>query len=513
MSEWFNIKLSNSINLPNKFNDHDRDIAHIYNSKCSSFKNNSPISNNIYDVLKKVKKNSNDYINNKNKSIEKINNNEKLTDKQKITKLKTLETKTNKKINNIDTVTKVKHIICYPNYFQKQVFFKWNDECKKVYNETLKYYYQNNCDDSYQSIKVIIFDKLYGKNNKDAPYDMLTDEVRIFFSNLKSAQTNLKNGNIKKFKLKPKSQNNKSFSLLIPLKSINCDGIFTKYKPFNDNRTIGNLITSEPIENIEHDCRLNYDGKLNKFTLSIPYNEKIKEINNRNKIVALDPGEKIFQTFYGTSNYGYFGMDVRKPILQIEGKIRQIQRGLSNNKNQHGEILRNKKQLVNKLRKKYKKIKNFVKELHNKTSLYLCNNYDRIIIPEFKTKQMVKGNRKKQIYKIYEQYEGEERKEKIKELRKKRQLNGRVKFVINMLSHYKFRQHLSHKCEEYGCELIVVQEDYTSMTCTNCGHMSKIYKDRIKDCPKCKIQIDRDLNGSRNILIKTLIENNLVKLD
>ena len=35
--------------------------------------------------------------------------------------------------------------------------------------------------------------------SKDIPYDTLTDEVRIFCSNLKSCHTNLNNNNIKHF--------------------------------------------------------------------------------------------------------------------------------------------------------------------------------------------------------------------------------------------------------------------------------------------------------------------------
>ena len=90
----------------------------------------------------------------------------------------------------------------------------------------------------------------------------------------------------------------------------------------------------------------------------------------------------------------------------------------------------------------------------------------------------------------------------IKEVYKKRRLNGRVKFVLNNLSHYKFKLHLLNKCKEYGSELIEVSEEYTSKTCTVCGIQSVKYsKERIKEC-KCGYHIDRDINGARNILIK-----------
>jgi transposase len=45
-------------------------------------------------------------------------------------------------------------------------------------------------------------------------------------------------------------------------------------------------------------------------------------------------------------------------------------------------------------------------------------------------------------------------------VKKARRLSKRVKFVLNMMSHYKFKQHLQHKCVEYSCELEIVTEEY-----------------------------------------------------
>jgi len=81
-------------------------------------------------------------------------------------------------------------------------------------------------------------------------------------------------------------------------------------------------------------------------------------------------------------------------------------------------------------------------------------------------------------------------------------LDKRVKFVLLMLSHYKFRQHLIHKCIEYGCLLEIVTEEFTSMCCTKCGHLSNNYKGREKICDNCGFRINRDVNGSRDILLK-----------
>ena len=51
---------------------------------------------------------------------------------------------------------------------------------------------------------------------------------------------------------------------------------------------------------------------------------------------------------------------------------------------------------------------------------------------------------------------------------------------------------------------MIVTEEYTSKTCTRCGGISDKYNRRRKECEYCKYKIDRDINGSRNILIKNL---------
>ncbi len=81
-------------------------------------------------------------------------------------------------------------------------------------------------------------------------------------------------------------------------------------------------------------------------------------------------------------------------------------------------------------------------------------------------------------------------------LTKKVNLSKKVKFVLNNLSHYKFKQHLLHKGKEYGRDVKIVTEEYTSKCCSNCGYLSDEYIDRIKTCPYCNLKINR------NILIK-----------
>ena len=95
-----------------------------------------------------------------------------------------------------------------------------------------------------------------------------------------------------------------------------------------------------------------------------------------------------------------------------------------------------------------------------------------------------------------------EQKTEFKKYTKISKLAKNVKFVLNSLSHYKFQQHLINKAAEHGCEVKIVTEEYTSKCCSRCGMLSNNYTKRVKSCKYCNLTIDRDLNGSRNILIK-----------
>ena len=55
----------------------------------------------------------------------------------------------------------------------------------------------------------------------------------------------------------------------------------------------------------------------------------------------------------------------------------------------------------------------------------------------------------------------------------------------------------------YKRRLIVTSEAYTSKTCGVCGNVDKnLGSKKILKCHKCNIEIDRDYNGARNILLR-----------
>jgi len=292
---------------------------------------------------------------------------------------------------------------------------------------------------------------------------MLTDEVRSFCSNLKSCYTNLKNGNIKHFSMNKKFH--RSYSIMIPKKSISKNSIF--------KQNLG-IIKSLNFELDKYgDSRLYYDSFLKRYTLYVPINVPINIKKKKHQIVALDPGETIFMAYHGLRSCGYIGKNIRKPILKLYNKIKKIQKILSKNK------IKNKRKLIKRKRFLFKKIKYIVKELHNQTANFLCKKYKKILIPKFETQKMIRTHKTtfKQHKKDYIN-KGEnniEKKDRARFFTKKGRLNKNVKFVLQQLSHYSFRQHLINKCCEHGCHIEIVTEEFTSVTCTKCGFRSNSY--------------------------------------
>ncbi|MCG8147751.1 transposase [Moraxella sp. PS-22] len=71
---------------------------------------------------------------------------------------------------------------------------------------------------------------------------------------------------------------------------------------------------------------------------------------------------------------------------------------------------------------------------------------------------------------------------------------------------FELKRQLNYKCENAGCRFEIVNEKYTTQTCSCCGDMSSSPKGRaglrIREwtCATCGTRHDRDINASQNIL-------------
>jgi transposase len=217
---------------------------------------------------------------------------------------------------------------------------------------------------------------------------------------------------------------------------------------------------------VKYDCRLQV--KYNEWYLIVPCDVKEPTYKKeRNDLCALDPGVRSFQTIYS-----------EEKVVQI--KINKELLDKLKNKLDHMASLRDKKLIKKSSYKKreyriYKKIGHLIDEMHHKTIDYITKNYQSIIIPPFESQDMVTNSR-----------------------------NRRLNRNLLELKHYMFRSRLESKCILRGCSMIVNTEEYTSKTCGRCGNINEVGSKDIFTCNKCKLSVDRDVNGARNIYIKTI---------
>jgi len=317
--------------------------------------------------------------------------------------------------------------------------------------------------------------KFIGKNPNieewqyDIPKDIRASAIKDLVSNYKSAFSALKNGEINHFSMRYASKKD-SPSISIPKTAIKVkdDGVFI-YKSFlKEKIKIKETISSV----IDCDCRLYV--KNSEWFLCIPITTKIEQINNRHEWCSLDPGVRSFQTIYS-----------EEMVLQIKvdkEKIKKLQLTIDKFRSLRDKKIIKKQRARRRERKIYSRMDNLIDDLHHKTIHYLTSTFNHIIIPIFETQEMAKRNSIKGI----------------------RGINRN----LLQLKHYLFRERLKSKCLMRKCTLDVCTEEFTTQTCGVCGTLNKnVGGADVFYCNVCDINIDRDVNGSRNIGIKVINEH------
>lgn len=327
------------------------------------------------------------------------------------------------------------------------------------------------------------------KDHVRVPYDIRDEAIRDFIKAFK-IQTQLVKENKRRFfnmhyrKKKFMIQQ----SIVINHKHItNINGTCLKVFP----RMWGNnLIHSftERFPAIKHDSRLIMTNT-NKFYLIIPVDILIKKKSLKYNAVGLDPGVRIFQTTYDTEGNSYMigERDINKldKLGKIASRMRSGMKRYYMNGEKHYRKAANRKERKG-LRKAAgrieERIKNKINDIHRKVAKFLCKKYDTIIIPKFETQNMAR----------------------------KKDWNGNWKRKINKdttrrmirWSHYRFRELLRAKGEEYGSNVVVGTEEWSSKTCGKCFKIKhNLGSNDMYNCDGCGIRMHRDVNGARNILM------------
>ena len=371
-----------------------------------------------------------------------------------------------------DIQTKSKKIRIYPTQEQKILFKKWLGISRLFYNKTVDFY--NNQDKTtvnWMEIAKQLTTILNMDYIKAIPYQIKKIAVKdcsiSYFSNCKKTKQTKK-----PFKLSFKSKKDLIQSCYIPKDAVRKQGIYY--------RISGNLKYSEKdwLNDEFCDCRLISDK--GRWFICIPVKTKNTNIiEKQNDIVGLDPGIRTFITYFSVNgHFGHIGYHSFNRIQALCFKLDKIISKISKEKDKHKKS--SLKRLMNRIKWK---INNLVDELHWKTINYLVKNFGIIILPTFETSEMV--------------------------VKKKRKLNS--KSARNMLTYrfYEFSKRLEVKCKEYGVKLVRINESYTSKTNSFTGEIIKNLggKEYFK---YDKIFVNRDINGSRNILLRYLRDSSVI---
>jgi transposase len=350
------------------------------------------------------------------------------------------------------------------------MFNNWIGTSRYVYNRALHATKQGEKINFYELRNKYVTAKNNPNINEwelDTPKDIRAGAINDMVKAFKTAMSNLKNNNIQHFNLQYRKKKKES-SIVIPSSALKKkDNDIFIYKTYTKEKI--KVSKDKSLENIEfsHDCRLKNDN--GKWFLYIPFKVQLNKNIAEKEICSLDPGTRKFHTIY--SEETVIKINLRKEkVEKLQMKLDKLQSLRSKNIIKQSHYNKS----INKI---HFRLKNLIDEIHYQTISYLTNTFKTIFIPEFESQEILKINKAKKF---------------------RRNLMG--------LRHFTFKERLISKSKlKEGCIVNVCTEEYTSKTCGRCGTIVDVGRNEIFNCNMCFLNIDRDVNGARNILIKQLV--------
>ena len=213
---------------------------------------------------------------------------------------------------------------------------------------------------------------------------------------------------------------------------------------------------------------MKHDSEINKYFLYVPQKVQQQENNDKKEFVSIDPGIRSLINGISENEAIIMGQNITEKIKDKFDKIKNL------------EKIDNKSKRKYKIKRCKEKLDNQIDDMHWKIINFLTSNYKNILLGNMSTKSII---------------------------RKGSKFSGEYKKMIQKLRLYQFKQRLEYKCLLNKVNYKEVKEHYTSMMCSNCGTLKKnLGSSKVYNCNHCKINIDRDINGARNIYFKRLLK-------
>ena len=320
----------------------------------------------------------------------------------------------------------------------------------------------------------------------ETAYDIRDDARKDFATATKGCWTKKKNGTLENFRMRFRSK-----------KAARSESIYLRSRWIEQraNTIVVGLPGHEPLElwtgkrawrgAIKMDCRLQRTCT-NDYFLCIPQTFEPAAVEAENqgptpdrslRVCALDPGVRTFQTVFD-ANEGC-ALQVGDADMNRIFRLCRAQDSLISKQAAKGTKSKQRSKIKRAVRRLRERIRNLVDEVHKQLAKYLAQTYDLVMLPAFEVSQMVK--------------------------RGERKIHSTTARKMATWAHYRFKQRVLFKCRQLGCGVAVVNEAYTSKTCSCCGAVkndlggAKVYR-----CANaaCGAVIDRDVNGAKNIFLR-----------
>ncbi|CCE91598.1 uncharacterized protein TDEL_0D00140 [Torulaspora delbrueckii] len=191
--------------------------------------------------------------------------------------------------------------------------------------------------------------------------------------------------------------------------------------------------------------------------------EEITRDEGREKFIFIDPGIRTFLTGYNSGqNVVEIGKNAFVRIEKLKHRRHKLQSKLD--KLRTHKKRQNHRKALHRLDEKISRI---VSDMHKKSALFLCKSYENIFMPKLNFHQCTR-------------------------------LNQKSRSSMTTIAHCSFNDRLVMKAEQLRVtSAIVVEEDYTSKTCSKCGNIKQdLGPNKIYSCVKCSSVFDKDFNAA-----------------
>lgn len=362
--------------------------------------------------------------------------------------------------DSLSTSLRCRKIQIYPSPELNRVWKQWSAACRYVYNQAISYQKANR-----RTGKLKLRDAIMQSDLpqwvKDAPCHIRQNAIFDAHRAYKA------------------SKDCKFRSCRAPSQTIKFNNSNYSNGAWYPNSTRGlSFIASEPVPQ-ECGSGTQLIKCKGRWFAVFPYPVETHD-NQSDKIIALDPGVRTFLTGFDGAKFLEFGAGdmgrITRLCQHLDGLMSRVAKSKNCRQRQRMRIAAGRMRT---------KIQDLVNEVHKQVACYLTENYRIIFLPAFETSQMV--------------------------AKAKRKIRSKTARAMLTWAHYRFKLFLKQAAVRRGCTVVDVTEEYTSKTCTSCGHIhTKLGGSKTFTCPSCGHALPRDMNGAFGILLKALSDTTCV---